>query len=60
MEAIEQDVQELLAWTERLAEMATKARTIQSSGKFIEERANELKIDLGQRLTGVQEMLRRE
>ncbi|HET6881174.1 MAG TPA: hypothetical protein VFI31_13520 [Pirellulales bacterium] len=59
LEAIEQDVQELLAWTERLAEMATKARTIQSSGKFIEQRADELKEDLSHRLNGIQDMLRR-
>lgn len=59
LEAIERDVEELLAWTERLGEMATKARTIQSSGKFIEEHANELKADLAQRLNSVQEMLRR-
>jgi hypothetical protein len=39
--------------------MATKARKIQSSGKFIEDRANELKPDLDQRLNEVLNMLRR-
>ena len=58
--AIEQHVQELLGWTERIAEMATKARAVQSSGKFIEERANELKEELDHRLNEVLAMLSRE
>ncbi|HVA45902.1 MAG TPA: hypothetical protein VNH11_05895 [Pirellulales bacterium] len=58
LEAIEQHVQELLGWVDRIAEMATKARTIQTSGKFIEDRANELKDDLDRRLNEVLEMLR--
>jgi hypothetical protein len=33
--------------------MTTKARTIQSSGKLIEQCANELKADLDSRVTAV-------
>ena len=58
LQAIEQHVQELLGWVARIGEMATKARTIQTSGKFIEEHATELKQDLDRRLNGVLEMLR--
>lgn len=59
LEAIEQHLQELLAWVDRIGEMATKARTIQSSGKFIEDRANELKDQLDRRLNDVLQALAR-
>lgn len=59
LESIEQHMQELLGWVDRVAEMTTKARTIQTSGKFIEERANELKDELDRRLNGVLQVLAR-
>ena len=43
----------LAAWSDRIADMATKARTIQSSGKIIEQCANELKADLDLRIAAV-------
>lgn len=59
LEAIEQHVRELLGWVDRIGEMTTKARSIQSSGKFIEDRANELKGDLDRRLNEVLQVLAR-
>lgn len=59
LEAIEQHMQELLGWVDRIAEMETKAKTIQNSGKFIEDRANELKDQLDRRLNEVLAAIRR-
>jgi hypothetical protein len=59
LQAIEQHMQELLGWVDRIGEMATKAKTIQASGKFIEERANELKGELDRRLNEVLAAIRR-
>ncbi|NUQ65327.1 MAG: hypothetical protein HUU20_22905 [Pirellulales bacterium] len=42
-----------------IAEMATKARTIQNNGKMIEQCANELKADLDQRVAAVLEVIGR-
>jgi hypothetical protein len=39
-------VDALSTWSDRIAEMVTKAKTIQNSGQFLEKQANELKADL--------------
>lgn len=57
LEAIEQHVRELLGWVDHIGKMATKARTIQESGKFIEDRVNELKNELDRRLNEVLQVL---
>ena len=44
---------------ERIAGMATKARTIQNSGRAIEQCAADLKQDLDDRLAFILELLRR-
>lgn len=59
LEAIEHHVQELLGWVDRIADMATKARTIQTSGKIIEDCAKDLKDDLDRRLKEVLHVLHR-
>jgi hypothetical protein len=43
---IESHVEALGAWSERIAEMSVKARTIQKRGKLIEECATDLKEEL--------------
>jgi hypothetical protein len=48
----------LTAWSDRIADMATKARTIQNSGKLIAEIATELKADLDLRVAAVLTALR--
>ncbi|HEV3003748.1 MAG TPA: hypothetical protein VGX78_04775 [Pirellulales bacterium] len=58
LDAVEGHLTALATWSERIADMATKARTIQNSGKFIEECAARLKDDLDSRVALVQEMLR--
>lgn len=46
MQRIQDQVDSLAAWSDRISDMATKARTIQNSGKLIEQCANDLKLDL--------------
>jgi hypothetical protein len=50
LQKIHDQVDALAAWSDRIADMATKARTIQGSGKLIEQCANELKQDLDARV----------
>lgn len=59
LQKIQDQVDALSAWSDRIADMARKARTIQSSGKLIEEAANELKVDLDNRVEEVIRLLRR-
>ena len=46
LQKVQDQVDALAAWSDRIADMATKARTIQNSGKLIEQCANDLKLDL--------------
>lgn len=48
----------LSAWSDRIADMGKKARTIQNSGKLIEECANDLKKDLDERVAAIMDTLR--
>jgi hypothetical protein len=57
LQLIQDQIDALAAWSDRIADMATKARTIQSSGKLIEQCANELKQDLEARLANVMNAL---
>jgi hypothetical protein len=55
---IENQVESLGTWSERIADMSVKARTIQKSGKLIEECATDLKGELDRRVSEVLAMLR--
>jgi hypothetical protein len=50
LQKIQDQIDALAAWSDRIADMATKARTIQNSGKLIEQCANDLKQDLDTRV----------
>lgn len=56
---VEDQVNSLATCSDRLVEMATKARTIQNNGKFIEDCAAALKEDLDNRVEQVLDLLRR-
>lgn len=58
LQFIQDQLDALTTWSDRIADMATKARTIQSSGKLIEQCANELKQDLDSRVSIVLKALR--
>jgi hypothetical protein len=64
VQKIQDQVDALATWSDRIADMATKARTIQNSGKIIEQCANDLKQDLDARvaviLTSLQHAARPE
>lgn len=53
VQAIQDQLDSLAAWSDRISDMATKARTIQSSGKLIEQCAVDLKVDLDTRVAAV-------
>lgn len=57
LQAIQDQLDALASWTDRISDMATKARTIQSSGKLIEQCANELKTDLDARINAMLQAL---
>lgn len=57
LQAIQDQLDALASWTDRISDMATKARTIQSSGKLIEECAKELKTDLDARINSMLQVL---
>lgn len=59
LQKIEDQVNALTVWSDRIADIATKARTIQSSGKLIEQFANDLKLDLDGRIALVMKMLQK-
>jgi hypothetical protein len=50
LQQIHDQVDALATWSDRLAEMVTKARTIHGHGLFLEKHANELKADLETRV----------
>jgi len=58
VQGIAEQVDALAAWSDRIADMVKKSRTIQSSGKSIEECAADLRNELEQRLARILEMLR--
>jgi hypothetical protein len=53
VQLIQDQLDALDAWSERIADMVTKARTIQSNGKIIEQCAADLKADLEVRIAAV-------
>ena len=55
---IEDSIEALGTWSERIADMSVKARTIQKSGKLIEECATDLKEELDRRVANVLAALR--
>jgi hypothetical protein len=55
---IEQELDGLAAWSQRIAEMAAKARTIQNSGAAVERTTSDLKCDLDARLERLLTLLR--
>lgn len=57
IQKIQDQLDALAAWTDRIADMATKARTIQSSGKLIERCANDLKQDFDDRIAAILRVL---
>jgi len=56
---IESHIETLGTWSERIADMSVKARTIQKSGKLIEECTVELKEELDRRVAHILKILRR-
>jgi hypothetical protein len=58
VQTIQSQLNALATWSDRIADMATKARTIQSSGKMIEQVAADLKNDLDVRLLAILQALR--
>ncbi|MBL8821332.1 MAG: hypothetical protein JNJ77_02005 [Planctomycetia bacterium] len=59
LQQIQDHLDALGAWSDRIADMATKARTIQSSGKLIEQCANDLKLDLDARVAATLKLLQK-
>lgn len=53
LQRIHSHLDSLVSWSDRIADMATKARTIQNSGKAIEQYVNELKVELDTRIAGI-------
>jgi hypothetical protein len=53
VQLIQNQLDGLAAWSDRIADMATKARTIQCSGKIIEQCSADLKADLDLRIANV-------
>lgn len=53
VQLIRDQLDALSAWTDRISDMATKARTIQSSGKLIEQCASDFKVDLDARISAI-------
>jgi len=53
LQKIQDQVDALATWSDRIADMATKARTIQNSGRLIEECANDLKLDLDTKVAAI-------
>jgi hypothetical protein len=58
LERIQQHIDGIAAWVPRLAEIISKASTIQKSGSTIEDAAKEIKEDIEQRVKQVLVMLR--
>jgi hypothetical protein len=58
LQKIQDQVDALAAWSDRIADMATKAKTIQNSGKIIEQCAADLRQDLDTRVAAILAILR--
>jgi hypothetical protein len=58
VQKIEEQIDAIAAWSDRIVDMATKARTIQNSGRLIEQCAADLKNELDLRLARILHMLR--
>jgi hypothetical protein len=54
---VRHQIDALATWSDRIADMATKARTIQNSGRLIEQCAAELEQDLDARVTAIVKVL---
>jgi hypothetical protein len=59
LQKIHDQIDGLAAWSDRIGDMATKAKTIQNSGKLIEQVASELKQDLDSRVAQIVRVLER-
>ncbi|CAN5460116.1 hypothetical protein BH10PLA2_BH10PLA2_30990 [soil metagenome] len=59
LQKIHDQIDGLAVWSDRIADMATKAKTIQNSGKLIEQVASELKQDLDGRVAEIVRVLER-
>ncbi len=53
LQLIQDQVQALGVWADKLADMTTKAKTIQGNGKIIEDYARDMKLDLDTRVAVV-------
>jgi len=58
LERIQQHIDGIAAWVPRLAEIITKAKTIQNSGSTIETTAKEIKEDIERRVSEILALLR--
>jgi hypothetical protein len=58
LERIQQHIDGIAAWVPRLAEIMTKAATVQSSGKIIETTAKDIKDDIEKRVSKILNLLR--
>ena len=58
LQKIDDHLTALAVWSDRIADMAKKARTIQSSGRLIEECAADLKAELDDRVAGMLKLIR--
>ncbi|HEV2949950.1 MAG TPA: hypothetical protein VGX70_21410 [Gemmataceae bacterium] len=57
LERIQQHIDGIAVWVPRLAEIATKAKTVQNSGEAIESTAREIKEDIERRVSEVLALL---
>jgi hypothetical protein len=57
IQKIQDHIDALANWSDRIADMATKAKTIQSSGKIVEQCAMDLRADLEARVTAILKLL---
>lgn len=58
VQLVQDQIDAIHSWSDRISDMATKARTIQNSGKLIEQCANDLRADLDCRVTAALRALR--
>jgi len=58
LETVQQHIDGIAAWVPRLAEIITKAGTVQKSGEFIESTAKAIKDDIEERAADVLRLLR--
>ncbi len=58
LQLIESQLDALAAWSDRIADMVTKAKTVQNSGRVIEQCANDLKVEFDSRIANVLQALK--